>query len=198
MTKAALRRIYLEKQKSLSDVERSEKSLRIVDRFFEHFSLADVRFLHIFLPIEKNNEIDTIIFINRLRRDFPEIKILVSRVDFETLSLEILELDAAAKLALNRWKIPEPTNGKTTALEKIDVCLVPLLCFDERGFRVGYGKGFYDKFLSRCRENCLKIGLSYFAPTEKISDVQKFDVKLDVCLTPADTWIFSDAERKEK
>jgi 5-formyltetrahydrofolate cyclo-ligase len=69
-------------------------------------------------------------------------------------------------------------------IEKIDAIIVPLLCFDARGFRVGYGKGFYDKFLSECRTDCLKIGFSYFAPVAEISDAQDFDVKLDYCITP--------------
>jgi 5-formyltetrahydrofolate cyclo-ligase len=56
--------------------------------------------------------------------------------------------------------------------------------FDRRGFRVGYGKGFYDKFLSECRADCLKIGLSYFEPIDEISDAQNFDVRLDCCITP--------------
>ncbi|MDQ3180555.1 MAG: 5-formyltetrahydrofolate cyclo-ligase, partial [Acidobacteriota bacterium] len=68
--------------------------------------------------------------------------------------------------------------------EKIDIVLVPLLCFDRKGFRVGYGKGFYDRFLKNCRTDCLKIGLSYFAPIKEISDVQDFDVRLDFSITP--------------
>ncbi len=75
-------------------------------------------------------------------------------------------------------------------IERIDAVLVPLLCFDERGFRVGYGMGFYDRFLSGCRTNCLKIGLTYFAPTAEISDAQNFDVRLDFCITPKKNWKF--------
>ena len=67
---------------------------------------------------------------------------------------------------------------------------MPLLCCDRRGFRVGYGKGFYDKFLSRCRPDCLKIGLSFFEPTEIIADINDYDVKLDYCVTPENRYKF--------
>ena len=73
-----------------------------------------------------------------------------------------MRFTADTKLVKNKWNILEPAESESVEIERIDVCLVPLLCFDERGFRVGYGKGFYDKFLSECRADCLKIGLSLF------------------------------------
>ena len=188
MTKSELRKIYLEKQKSLSGAERNRKSLRIADNFFDHFSLAKVRFLHAFLPIEKNGEVNTFAVINRLWRDFPGIVTGVSRVAFETMTLESLKFDSTTKLAVNRWHILEPKGNEAVKIEKLDAVLVPLLCFDERGFRVGYGKGFYDKFLKNCRRDCLKIGLSYFTPVKEIADAQSFDVQLDFCVTPEDVF----------
>ena len=190
MTKSELRKIYLEKQKSLSDSERNEKSLKIADRFFETFSLENICFLHVFVPIEKNKEIETSFIFKRLWNDFPEITTIASRIDFQTMTLENLRLIPETKLVQNRWHIFEPTESELIEIEKIDAVTVPLLCFDERGYRVGYGKGFYDKFLSECRTDCLKIGLSYFAPVVEISDAQEFDVKLDCCITPEE--IFSN------
>jgi 5-formyltetrahydrofolate cyclo-ligase len=190
MTKSELRKIYLEKQKSLSEVERKEKSLRIADKFFENFSLRSIRFLHVFLAIEKNKEIETSFIYKRLWRDFPQITTLASRVDFQTLSLENLKFTRDTKLVANKWQILEPATSEAIEIEEIDQILVPLLCFDERGFRVGYGMGFYDRFLEKCRKDCRKIGLSYFAPTAEISDAQNFDVRLDCCVTPKKIWKF--------
>jgi len=184
MTKSELRKIYLEKQKSLSDSERNEKSLKIADRFFETFSLENICFLHVFLAIEKNREVETLYIFKRLWRDFPEITTVASRINFRAMTLENLKLTPETKLVRNRWHIFEPTDGELIEIEKIDAVTVPLLCFDERGYRVGYGKGFYDKFLSECRTDCLKIGLSYFAPVAKIPDAREYDVKLDCCVTP--------------
>ena len=184
MTKSELRKIYLEKQKSLSDSDRRNKSREIADSFFDNFDLKTVHFLHIFLAIEKNKEIETQFIYERLWRDFPEVTTVVSRVDFQTMTLENLRFAADTKLIRNRWRIFEPAESEAVKLERIDAVLIPLLCFDNQGFRVGYGKGFYDKFLSECRTDCLKIGLSYFAPVEETFDAQNFDVRLDFCITP--------------
>ena len=62
--------------------------------------------------------------------------------------------------------------------------LVPGVCFDQTGHRVGYGKGFYDRFLKTCRPGCLKVGLSYFEPVDPIDDVHDGDVRLDFIVTP--------------
>jgi 5-formyltetrahydrofolate cyclo-ligase len=75
-------------------------------------------------------------------------------------------------------------DGLEVPVSKIDVVFVPLLAFDKNGNRVGYGKGFYDNFLAKCREDVIKIGLSFFEPEEIIDDVFKTDIRLDYCVTP--------------
>ena len=65
----------------------------------------------------------------------------------------------------------------------IELMLLPLLAFDDMGYRVGYGKGFYDKLLHDCNLKMLKIGFSFFAATE-IDDLNDFDKKMDFCITP--------------
>lgn len=184
MTKAELRKIYLAKQKSLLDFEQDEKSQKLADGFFENFNLSNVSFLHLFLSLTINREIKTSFIYKRLWQDFPKITTLTSRVNFQTMTLDTKKFNSVTKLFINKWRIAEPREGGFTEIEKIDAVLVPLLCFDRRGFRVGYGKGFYDKFLSDCRADCLKIGLSYFAPVTQIADAQSFDVPLDFCVTP--------------
>ena len=68
--------------------------------------------------------------------------------------------------------------------------IVPLLCFDARGHRVGYGKGYYDRFLQKCRPDCIKAGLSFFPPVKKIDDIHVADVQLDLVVTPNETFYF--------
>jgi 5-formyltetrahydrofolate cyclo-ligase len=62
--------------------------------------------------------------------------------------------------------------------------LVPLLIFDRQGHRVGYGKGFYDRFLRRCGPETRRIGISLFDGIDKISDVHSSDETLHQCITP--------------
>lgn len=194
MLKAELRQIYQARQKSLSPGERRAKSESISDLFFRKFDLSKIRFLHCFLPIEKFKEIDTKLIFERVWREFPQIETLVPRVDFETNEIENLKYARETALTQNAWQIHEPLHDEKVETEKIDLVLVPLLCFDTRGFRVGYGKGFYDKFLKNCRADCLKIGLSYFEPVAEIEDAQAFDVKIDFCVTPER--VFKNGKRK--
>jgi 5-formyltetrahydrofolate cyclo-ligase len=87
------------------------------------------------------------------------------------------------KIKKNEYNIPEPISGLPVPTEMIDVVFVPLLAYDKKGNRVGYGKGFYDKFLSLCKPEVVKIGLSFFEPEDLIDDVFENDVKLDYCVT---------------
>ena len=94
------------------------------------------------------------------------------------------------KVKKNEYNIPEPVDGIEVRSNKIDVVFVPLLAFDKKGHRVGYGKGFYDKFLSECKPNAIKIGLSFFDPEELITDVFDGDIKLNYCVTPNEVYLF--------
>jgi 5-formyltetrahydrofolate cyclo-ligase len=190
MLKADLRKTYLIKQNHLSPSERLEKSAQISERFFFNFGLENINILHIFLSMVKTKEIETDFIYEKIWREFPTVQIVVPRVNQTTNEIESHEVNQTAKLALNHWQIPEPTEDNPIEADRIDVVLVPLLCCDKKGFRVGYGKGFYDKFLKNCRPDCLKIGLSYFPPIGEIADINEFDVTLDYCVTPEKVWKF--------
>lgn len=188
MLKADLRKIYLTKLQSLAPAERLEKSNEIAEQFRQTFALEKIKVLHLFLPIERNNEIQTSFIYQKIWHAFPQLKTVVPRINRETGEIESLEFNSSTQLSVKNWGIPEPIGNELTEAEEIDSVLVPLLCFDKKGFRVGYGKGFYDKFLKKCRKDCLKIGLSYFPPIDEISDTNEFDVTLDYCITPKKIW----------
>src|SRR5437667_2582277 len=151
MSKSELRKIYLERRQLLSPDETAEKSQRIADLFFQSFDLEPIKILHCFIAIEKFKEIDTTLIFRRLWKDFPHVETLVPRVNFETGEIENLKFAPGTALVRNIWEIHEPSHDEYVETQKIDAVLVPLLCFDAAGHRVGYGKGFYDKFLSKCR-----------------------------------------------
>ncbi|MEY2811910.1 MAG: hypothetical protein RI991_905, partial [Bacteroidota bacterium] len=90
----------------------------------------------------------------------------------------------------NQYGIPEPTAGIEVTSDMIDVVVVPLLAFDKKGNRVGYGKGYYDRFLASCRNDVITIGLSFFPPVLSIDDIDFFDKKLDFCITPDSVYAF--------
>lgn len=192
MLKSELRKIYLEKRKEFSPEEVKEKTVQVGELFFQSFDLAKIDYLHSFLPIEKFNELDTRLILHRIWFEHAHIETLVPRINFETGALENLMFTPVTELIPNAWMIHEPVHNELVGSEKIDLIFVPLLAFDRRGNRVGYGKGFYDKLLKTCRADCLKIGLSHFPPVEEIADINEFDVLLDYCLTPDEVFKFSE------
>lgn len=192
MLKAGLRQTYIQKQKALSPAEHQRMSEQIADNLFVSVPIKDVGAIHLFLPIKKNNEIDTRHIYERLWHKHPQIRTFVPRVDFENNEIESVEFRKDSNLITNKWGISEPVSGSTLEPKDLDLALIPLLCFDRRGNRVGYGKGFYDRFLAKCRHDCLKVGLSHFEPVNKILDINKHDVGLNLCITPENLYKFPD------
>lgn len=159
-------------------------SAQIADRFFSAVDLDAVAAIHTFIRIPKFNEIDTSNIYFRLWRDHPAIDTFAPRTDRATGRMESVEFSAATEFGESEWGIGEPLTGASAEPASMDMVLVPLYCFDREGHRVGYGKGFYDRFLSQCRPDCVKVGLSFFPPVERIDDIHDGDVRLDLCVTP--------------
>lgn len=184
MDKAELRKIYLARRKALTVEERNALSRQIAENFFDKSDLNKVRFFHCFLSIERLAEVDTAPIIRRLWRDFPGVKTVVPRVNRKIGEIESLTYSENDELLSGAWHIDEPAHHERVEPGEIDLVLVPLVCFDRGGQRVGYGKGFYDRFLVRCRPGCLKIGLSFFEPVDAIANTHPGDIRLDFCVTP--------------
>ncbi len=187
MTKAELRKTYLQKRLSLGS-EYLDFSRQICNQVFSHFDLLTIKVIHTFLPIEKNKEPDTWLIIDKIKKEFPAVRISIPRV--RNNKLENFFFEGMHQLEKNKWEIPEPKAGISTAVENIDLVFVPLLAFDDNGNRVGYGKGFYDTFLKECRPTCKKVGLAFFEPVDSIDDTKEFDVPLTHCITPEKIYIF--------
>ncbi len=182
MTKAEARKIYLEKRLALTDAAYQQLNFQLYQQFFTHINLSFIRCLHIFLPIESKREPDTWPIIDRIRREFPHVRLSIPKVAGD--QLENIYFEGLHQLKKNKWGIFEPQQGVPTPAEKIDMVIVPLLAVDARGHRVGYGKGFYDRFLSTCRPDCQRIGISYEEPCEALEDIDNYDISLTHCLTP--------------
>lgn len=184
MTKAELRNIYLKRRAELSLAEVAAASKRIAECFFDEVDLAEVKSVHTFIRIAKFNEIDTSNIYYRIWHERRDINTYAPKSDLVTGEMESIRFDEDTVWTENRWGIREPAIGETIEPEEIDLVVIPLLCFDLLGNRVGYGKGFYDKFLAKCRQDCVKVGLSLFPPVEKIDDADTNDVELNVVITP--------------
>ena len=88
MTKASLRKEYLRKRLSLSEAEYAQLNFQLYQNFFSSLDLSFIKVLHTFLPLQKNKEPDTWIIIDRIRREFPHIRLSLPRIEQTTGALE--------------------------------------------------------------------------------------------------------------
>ncbi|GAB3798186.1 5-formyltetrahydrofolate cyclo-ligase [Spirosoma humi] len=197
MTKAELRREFLAKRKILTAEEVAQDSQRIASNFFTYLEQHDLdsspAIVHTFLPIKRRNEVDTWFIINQIWTHLPHIQISVPVTDEYTNQLINYTLFPSTALIENRLGIPEPAVGSRyeTDLAQISIVLVPLLIFDKQGHRVGYGGGYYDRFLASCRPDCLTIGLSLFEPINIIDDIGPTDISLNCFITPRQLYSYN-------
>ena len=138
------------------------------------------------------NEIDTHTITDFIKFRNPGIKIAYPITNFVSCEMIAILTDDDTEFKQNEYNIAEPVSGDELPASAIDIVLVPLLAFDKNGYRVGYGKGFYDRYLSNCRKDVINIGLSYFEPEEKIDDIDGNDIKMSFCITPSTIYEFAD------
>lgn len=183
MTKKELRKIYKDKRKQLTqkDILRLDHLLLIQ---FQQWPLGDIQTVLSYWPITARSEINTQLMLDYLAFRIPDLRVAFPVINSSENIFKPVLVDDNTEFLENEYGIAEPVDGQEVAATELDVIFVPLLAFDRNGFRVGYGKGFYDRFLTACREDALKIGLSYFGPEERINDIDDFDVPLSICITP--------------
>ena len=194
--KPSLRRAALARRLALdaSDVARRSDKLR--EHLLRQFPVERWQWLHVFLPLAKRREPDTWEIIRWVWGAELPLRLATPVVQPDGETLKHYELTPATRLTRNRWGIDEPLPDPVTAPEVVpamlDAVLVPLLAFDETGQRVGYGGGFYDRFLAQCRPGTPFIGLSVLdeGPVPRIADVLPTDVPLTACITPGGVWNF--------
>ena len=191
MTKAALRQLFLDKRRQLDAGEYRRLNELLCQNFITHIDISTVQYLHTFLPLAKNKEPDTWAIIRWIQELATSIHIVLPRIASSNGNLESVLLDNNSELQPNPWGIEEPVNGQLIEPTLIDMVLVPMLAFDRQGNRVGYGKGFYDKFLSQCKPTCRRIGLAFYEPVDLIEDTDQYDQKLDEVVTPGGYYAFA-------
>ncbi|UJH90306.1 5-formyltetrahydrofolate cyclo-ligase [Antarcticibacterium sp. 1MA-6-2] len=185
--KDKLRQKYSALRNELSNSQIEEKSLEIANRLLE-LPIWNYSFYHLFLSISEKKEIDTEPLLHILQGK--DKNIVLSKSNFTTRELTNYLLTDSTVIKKNEWNIPEPVDGIEIPASKIDLIFVPLMAFDLAGHRVGYGKGFYDIFLSSCRNDVIKIGLSLFEAEEEIPGLLNSDIPMNYCITPNKTYFF--------
>lgn len=187
MKKEDLRREYKKKRSQLSHNERDELSIRIANQTLK-LPVWNWKTYHIFLPIERLNEIDTNYILHILHGK--DKNVVLPKTDLSSRTLTHILLTDQTVLKENDWGIAEPEDGIEVPSKQIDAVFMPLLAYDVKGNRVGYGKGYYDRFLLECKPDVIKVGISYFPPEKVIDNVSSADIPLDFCVTPDGVFTF--------
>ena len=187
MNKKVLRALYRQKRTAIPPEQQALLSQQIAQQALR-LPIWDKQVFHSFLSIISFGEVDTSYLIHLLQARGKTL--VVSRTVMETVRMEHFLYAPTLVEANNKWHIPEPQGGIPVKSEEIEVVFVPLLAYDTKGNRVGYGKGFYDIFLEECKKDTLKVGLSFFPPEPLIEDVREGDIPLDYIVTPEGVFKF--------
>ncbi len=187
-TKQDLRTAYRQLRKSLQPAMVEAKSQAINQQFLSWLDQKHhLQHFHLFFPIDRFNEVNTFYIKDSLEQMGKTL--YTSQVNRGSTELETLKLPHDAAFFLDEWGIPVPQESILVSPSKIELVFVPLLAYDVSGNRVGFGKGFYDSFLSKLKPEVLKIGLSFYGPEERIQP-DPHDVRLDFCFTPEKVFTF--------
>ncbi|NRD19073.1 5-formyltetrahydrofolate cyclo-ligase [Winogradskyella eckloniae] len=187
MTKQELRTKYKTLRQALNDNQIDDNSMAIANQLLR-LDIWHKSFYHIFLTIEEQKEINTDFILNILSGK--DKHIVISKSNFDDFSMDHVLLTDNTTIKKNHYNIPEPLDGIKIESSQLEVVFIPLLAFDTLGNRVGYGKGFYDRFLGQCQPETIKIGLSFFNAEDHITDHSENDVRLDFCVTPDQIYKF--------
>lgn len=178
MIKAAIRKKYKQKRRELEPSECLHLSKAIVSVLIHSYSFEGKK-VSVFLPIERFNEVDTWRLIKAVKADF-FLPVMLNGNELKHIKYENEE-----QLVRGKFDVLEPSYGAEIDPFLLDIVIVPLLAFDKKGYRVGYGKGFYDRFLAKCNKSCQFIGVSFFEKFVQIDDVHQDDIPLHSCATPS-------------
>lgn len=172
MKKDELRRINRAKRNEMKPYENKEKSKKASENFIKSDIYKNSNVIMLYYPL--GNETDTLyIFKNALADN----KMVVFPVtDTVTNELTAVFADSNTQFSKGAYSVYEPDIKKVFD-EKIDLVIVPGIAFDKRGFRVGFGKGCYDRFLDKII--AVKVGFCYDFQIVDVIENDSFDIKMD-------------------
>jgi 5-formyltetrahydrofolate cyclo-ligase len=168
-TKAELRRRLKEIRLAMPPDDRDKLSTEICVRLKQSTNWADVKTLHCYEPITRFNEVNISPFLQFIQSRHSHIQVYVPH------------------LINDEWRLLSLNNQQNTTPVWFDAVIVPMLGFDSKKHRIGYGGGYYDKFLAH-QTHAQKIGVSFEAGKLDHIPVKPHDIPLDLIITEQDTY----------
>lgn len=178
--KSILRKEVLQKRNSLSDFQIARRSKLIQEKLIGSAEFIESKSIGVYLPVGSEVQTDHIIR-NALELDKTVLlpRVIINELDFFIVEKHDYYHDS---FDVNKFGIKEPkkTNMK---LDFIDLLIVPGIVFDSYGYRIGYGYGYYDKFMAE-KNFSKSIGLAYdFQVMKNPIPKFEFDKKIDILIT---------------
>jgi len=175
MDKTALRREIRDKKRAMTQQQITDASARLVELFVSTEFYRDAKTLYGYLPY--NQEVRTIPILERAWADGKRVAVPKVYGD-EMRFIYITDLTQVEK---GYSGIPEPIADEPVADDPTALVLMPGLAFDRAGHRIGYGGGFYDKFLA-AEPNHPTVALCYEFQMQESLETEEFDVPVDCVL----------------
>ncbi len=180
--KDVIRRKLMQQRQSLQAAYVNDASQKIVNHLINLVPWNKVRCLHTYAPIESKKEVDTWPLLRYVWEHQPHVTALAPTIVKQQMIN--VAVDTKTKWHKNKLGVPEPTNAPVSVLfHQFDIIIVPAVGFDKNGYRLGYGQGYYDKFLTN-QPHATTIGLAYANSEVKLGlPVEPHDVRLDCVVT---------------
>lgn len=160
--------------------KKSEKSEEICSNILSSMSYKYCRSVLLFYPT--NDEPDILAIAKACLKDgrkvfFPKC--------YDGGIIRFFRIYDLYELVDGRYGIPEPMDDaeEYTPESSAELCLVPGLCFDKRGSRLGYGKGYYDRFLTKFKGISMGIVYSECVESENLPSEKRYDKTVDLIVT---------------
>jgi 5-formyltetrahydrofolate cyclo-ligase len=183
MIKRTVRKEFLQRRMDIPADELKQLTALIASGF-RKIKLPPVNNLLSYNPLVSRNEFDVSVCEEMLKEQNLIIRVAWPKIHVDVHDMEAVLVEKDGLYIKNKFNILEPVGGAIVPPKDLDVIFVPLVAFDTRGYRVGYGKGYYDRFLVQCRTDAVKVGFSFFDAVDYLEDIDEFDVPLNFCITP--------------
>ncbi|MDZ7773333.1 MAG: 5-formyltetrahydrofolate cyclo-ligase [Balneolaceae bacterium] len=177
--KERVRTSLLDRRRRITKARYRAKSEIIRERLTDMPEFQDARTVHCYVSMNDRGEPDT----HPLLREMLDAgrRVVVPVTDFDSGTLRHVELTSLEELRPNKWGVEEPEEGEEVPLPELDFIVVPMVGGDRQCNRLGYGKGFYDRFLERT--DCFRVGLLFEECYVNELPADPFDVPMDAIVT---------------
>lgn len=178
-SKERIRKRLRLKRKRISNTDFIQKSETIIEVLQHQEEYRSARTIHCYVSMNKRREVNTHPLIKAMIAS--DRQVVVPVTNFRDQALQHLKLESFDDLEVNKWGVLEPRRGEKYKLSELDLIIVPMVGGDERGHRIGYGGGFYDRFLQGL--DCSTIGLCFEQNILTKLPIESFDIPLDKIIT---------------